>query len=119
MNKKEFFKKKIQSVTYTIWELEFKLAKSRQVREGVRLDRDRVLQARELTITRPDSEEKTAELGQMDANVKRYEAQLDMIDREINSYDGDENAEPVIGIIDQIKGYSDLREMYKSYLKSI
>lgn len=125
MNKKQFFKDKITNVTYNIWDLEFKVAKSRQVREGVRQDRDRAietvasLEARLKTEKKEEAEKTKAEIAATQDNVKRYEAQMLMIDKQINGFSGTENEEPVIGILEQLKSLAELREMYKSHIASL
>ncbi len=40
-----FFHRKLYSVQASIWEAQFKVKKSREVREGVRQDRDRAVEA--------------------------------------------------------------------------
>src|SRR4051812_46467582 len=91
--KYRFFKKKISDVQKTIWEREFKVTKSRQVREGVRQDRDRAIEAvhqiTEAIKTNKDvatREVAEKEKGALEDNVKRYEAQMAMIDKQINGY---------------------------------
>ncbi len=125
MNKKQFFKDKIKNVTFNVWELEFKVSKSRQVREGVRQDRDRAIEdiARlEAQIAQEKDKDKLKELEAAKAtfadNVKRYEAQMLMIDKQINGFAGTETEEPVIGILEQLKSLAELREMYKQHIAS-
>jgi septal ring factor EnvC (AmiA/AmiB activator) len=120
MNKKQFFKKKIERVQYDTWELEFKLAKSRYIREGVRQDRDRAIEALNnieaaLKAEPTDRKKVEAERDALLENVKRYEAQMDMIDKQINGYEGDDTHEPVIGLIEQLASLAELKSMYKSY----
>lgn len=123
-----FFKSKIKRVTYQIWELEFKISKSRQVREGVRQDRDRAIEASQQVTAQVQGATDTtsAEFANLvhmletsSDNVKRYEAQMKMVDDQINGSNGDETHEPIIGIVEQIKSLVELKEMYKQYLKEI
>lgn len=122
-----FFKNKIRNVQATIWETEFKISKSRQVREGVRQDRDRAMEAlnqidAQLKGTVIDAARR--EQGEKDKvvlteNVKRFEAQMKMVDTQINGAVGSETQEAVIGLLEQVKSYVELMSMYKAYLREI
>jgi hypothetical protein len=122
--KYKFFKNKVTSVQYAIWDLEFKLSKSRQIREGVRLDRDRAIEAingmtSQLNATedKEKRENLEAEIAKATDNKTRYEQQMDMIDFEINGGKPTENNPSGIGILEQLKSYAELQGMYKDYLK--
>lgn len=121
--KKNFFKDKIDLVTKNIWELEFKTAKSRQIREGVRLDRDRAIESiiniDNAIKANPKDENLPKQKAQFEENIKRYEAQMLMIDKQINGFAGTETEEPVIGIMEQLKSLAELRVMYRDYIKSL
>ena len=124
--KKRFFKDKIDQVTKTIWEMEFKVEKSRQVREGVRQDRDRSIEAVGHVKARIEASQDEAEkdnlkkeLEGLEDSVSRYEKQMKMIDDQIVGSNGDKDNEPVIGILEQIKSLTELRNMYKDYIKKI
>jgi hypothetical protein len=134
LNKKQrFFKAKIEEVTKTIWELEFKIAKSRQIREGIRQDRDRAVENKGHVAERLKNEkdkdkikELEEEVVKNEENVKRYEAQMKMIDDQIQGSDqknpSDEYPDgvpAVVGILEKIKSFTELRTMYKEYLKQI
>lgn len=123
--KKQFFKEKIESVTYTVWDKEFKLAKSRQVREGVRQDRDRAIEAinnieaKMKTTKGKEAKELQSERDHMVNTKERYEAQIDMVDKQINGFQGDQTHEPIIGILEELGSLHELKGMYKSYISSI
>lgn len=121
--KYRFFSQKIKAVQYSLWDLEFKVAKSHQVREGVRQDRDRAVEGlaniNKALEADPKNEKILADKATFEDNVKRYEAQMGMIDAQINGANGDETHEPVIGIMEQMKSYAELREMYKTHLTQI
>lgn len=122
-----FFKKKINDVQKTIWDKEFKIAKARQVREGVRQDRDRAIEAvnqikngleKQKDVATKESMQK--EQSAFEENVKRYEAQMAMIDKQINGYTAkNETEESVIGVLEEIRSYIELREMYKQYIADL
>lgn len=123
-----FFRRKIRDVTYTIWETEFKISKSRQVREGVRQDRDRAMEgAHQMTamlqgLTDTSTTQYADTAKQLEAqteNVRRYEAQMRMIDEQINGISANGENPGQQGILDMIKGYTELRSMYKDYLKQL
>lgn len=113
--KKRFFKQKIESVQNMIWDLEFKVAKSKQIREGIRLDRDQVIQA--IQSLNPEKEvEKVKELTE---RKERYEKQIKMIDDEINGGTPTENSPEGIGINEKLESLHSLKELYKEYIKTI
>ena len=121
-----FFHRKLYAVQASIWEAEFKAAKSRQVREGVRQDRDRAKEAMnniDAALGSEKDKDKRKKLEQEKAafadNVTRYEAQMRMIDDQINGFAGDEKHEPIVGLIEQIKSYTELMLMYKDYMRQL
>lgn len=114
-----FFKKKISDVQKAIWDKEFKVSKARQVREGVRQDRDRSIEAVN-QIKQGKAEGKEKEQGALEENIKRYEAQMTMIDKQINGYTAQKDSEEsVIGVLEEIRSLIELREMYKSHVASL
>lgn len=124
--KKRFFKNKIKDVSKYIWDLEFKIEKSRQVREGVRLDRERTLElVSQLEVQikgTEDSKKKTELEGQikkLQDNIARYEAQMKMIDFEIDGGQPSEENPAGIGILEKISSFIELRKMYEDYIKRI
>ena len=133
-NKKyRFFKAKIGEVNKTIWELDFKIAKSRQIREGVRQDRDRAVENKLHIVERLKNEkdkekikELEVEVAKNEENVKRYEAQMKMIDDQIQGADQQSPSDEypdgipaVVGILEKIKSFTELKLMYQEYLKQI
>lgn len=124
--KYRFFKRKVEATQKAIWDLEFTIAKSRQVREGVRQDRDRTIEAIsqiETTIKgtekKEDKEKLEVELKTLQENATRYEAQMKMIDEQIEGgWVTDENPAG-IGIKERMASLASLREMYKDYLSKI
>lgn len=133
-NKKyRFFVGKIRQVEKSIWELDFKINKSRQVREGVRQDRDRAVENKnhaQINMDKEEDKEKKKELEEQvklnEDNIKRYEAQMKMIDDQIQgvakqnpSEEYPDGIPAVVGILETIASYSELRKMYREYLKQI
>lgn len=133
-NKKyRFFLKKIKNVDKSIWEYEFKISKSRQVREGIRKDRDRVVENKNHLETKI-SEEKDEklkkgfekDLEQSKEMIKKYEGQMKLIDDQINGVlkvePNDEYPDgipPQVGILETIESLTELKLMYNEYLKQI
>lgn len=118
--KNRLFKHKIKDVTNSIYELEFKIYKSRQMREESRLLRDRsienVAQVKARLAAPKDKEEQKAleaELKAHEENVGKYEGQMKLIDEQING------TEEQSGLIDTLKGLTELREMYRDYRSRI
>ena len=124
--KYRFFYKKIKDVTAAIWEMEFKINKSRQVREGVREDRDRAVEnVKSLEAQIPNVEDKDmkkkmeADMATHADNVKRYEAQMKMIDDQIAGVPAKGEDPGQQGLMETVASYAELKQMYKSYLKTI
>ncbi len=120
------FAKKISDVQISIWELDFKVAKSRQIREGVRQDRERAVEALQQvtaklagTANETDKAALQKEADGFTENVRRYEAQIKMIDEQIVGKPAAGEDPGVEGINDRIRALSELREMYKQYLTTI
>ncbi len=124
--KKKFFKNKIESVEKAIWDIEFKIAKSRQVREGVRQDRDRSIEAiAKIEAAIKGTEDKDIkkkleeELAAITSNKSRYESQMQMIDDEINGGKPSEVNPSGAGLIETIAGYNELRLMIQDYITKL
>lgn len=124
--KYKFFKKKLSNVQCTIWDLDFKIAKSRQVREGVRQDRDRAIEtvnqienALKGDLTKEERTKIEGELATFKENVERYEAQMKMIDQQIEGGHISQENPAGIGIKEQMASLAELREMIKDYIKKI
>lgn len=121
--KKSFFKKKITSVTKQIWDYEFKVEKTLQIREGIRQDRDRLLDAKQkieaaLKAT-PDDKDKIAEFEKIVDTIKRYEAQMKMLDDQIAGGVPSEDNPAGQGINEIISSLAELRRMYSDYTNKI
>lgn len=124
--KYRFFKHKIDAVQEAIWEQDFKVSKSKQIREGIREDRERAIEAvQKVTAAihaEKDKSEKSALEKEKEAftdNVKRYEGQMKMIDEQINGVPAKGEDPGIEGIKDRIKALAELREMYKQYIASL
>lgn len=124
--KARFFKDKIDAVEKTGWEVEFKIAKARQVREGVRQDRDREVEAL-MNLNKAVEGEKDKEAKKqlqdraavVTENVTRFEKQMKMIDDQINGVVGSETQEMQIGLLEQLQSYAELKLMYQDYIKNL
>ena len=124
--KRKFFKDKIVSVTKTMWDKEFKVSKARQIREGVRQDRDRAVEALQkvqAALKVSTDEAQKVELAKEEAgfteNIKRYESQMEMIDHQINGFPGTDVKEPVVGLLEELQSLAELKKMYKDYASKI
>lgn len=124
--KYRIFTKKIKDVEVSLWEYEFKVAKSRQVREGVRQDRDRALEnAKRLEVAlagvkdEAEKEKMTSSIVTHAENAKRYEAQMKMIDEQISGVPASEGNPGQEGIIGIMASLTELKKMYIDYRKSV
>lgn len=117
--KKRLFKQKVNDVTNSIFELEFKIYKSRQLREESRILRDRAveqvgqIEARLKGADKKEKPELEKELAAHQQNKTAYEGQMKMIDEQVHG------AEGTPGLMDTLKGLAELRQMYKDYIKLI
>lgn len=124
--KYRFFLNKIKAVEKSIWEQQFKISKSRQVREGIRQDRDRAVENRGQMENRLKKEEDVKEkenleeqIKKVSENISNLEHQMKMIDDQISGVVGNETTEGIVGILPTIESLSELKKMYKEHLKSI
>ncbi len=122
-SKKTFFKRKVLSVTKQIWDYEFKVEKTLQIREGIRQDRDRVLDAKHkleaaLKAT-PDDKDKIGEFEKVVDTIKRYEAQMKMLDDQIAGGVPTEDNPAGQGINEIISSLAELRRMYSDYINKL
>jgi hypothetical protein len=125
--KYRFFLEKRYAVQATIWEMEFKVNKSRQVREGIRLDRDKTVEninQLEATLKVPGKKEEEikkleSELAMHKSNKERFEKQINMIDAQINGGQQSEDNPAGIGILEQMRSLVELQGMYDDYMSRI
>lgn len=118
--KYRLFTQKIKDVTNSIYELEFKIHKSRQLREESRLLRDRSIeqaaQVKARLAAPKDKEEQKSleeELTVHEGNKEKYEGQMKLVDEQVNG------TEEASGLIDTLRGLTELREMYRDYRSRI
>lgn len=125
ISKKQFFKEKLEGTEKAIWEQEYKIVKAKQLREEVRQDRDRFKeQEAKLTVLLKEAKGKDAqtfseELDKIKVEVKKYEAQMQMVDDQINGIpaQGDNPGED--GILDLMAVLTKRKESLKDYIKSL
>lgn len=123
--KKKHFKDKLAYTQKQIWEIEFKINTSRKVREDVRVSRDRCVEAYnqiENRLKEVKGEEKK-KLEEEQVKIKddqlRFEAQMDMIDREVYGVQPTKETQGQQGLQDHLDSLISLREMVKDYIKTL
>ena len=123
---KAHFKDKLDYTNKQIWEIEFKINTSRKVREDIRLSRDRVasgLQTLEEQAKLAHGDEKKkleAKLKEEKETLKRFEAQMDLVDREVVGVEpSEENPQGQQGLNHHLESHIELREMVKEYIKTL
>mgnify|MGYP001579821389 FL=1 len=128
--RKGHFKGKLDGVSKMIWDLEFKVFKTREIREDIRQEYD-------FMVSRVDNFDKTiaswpekGDAGEL-ARVKdqkvlaerdrdRLLAQVKQLDAEISGMKPtNENPDGAIGITEQIDSMRELQTMLKDFIKSI
>ena len=130
--KKEHFKQKLEGTEKMVWDLEFKIFKTREIREDIRQEYDfmkhRVIGFEERLkvwdVSKDGNEEEKKKhedqkvLAERDMN--RLEAQLKQLDIEISgSKPTNEYPDGVTGITQQIDSLKELQGMVKDWLKKI
>lgn len=121
--KYRLFTQKIKDVQVSIWETDFRIFKARQLREESRSSRDNAMQALvavgEALSKAPKDEKLLADKATLEAQVKGFEAQMFLIDTQIQGVKGVADVEDQTGYMDVLTGLASLREQYKSYLTQI
>jgi CRISPR/Cas system-associated endoribonuclease Cas2 len=129
---KDYFKRKRQGIQYSIWDLEFKRFKAKELREGVRQAYDDSKQKLQgIEFTRKTAEENKMlpkeELAGLDdkivllkRDIERYEAQMRSIDLQIDgSKQTNEYPEGYEGLEQNLDGLRELLGMVDDYLKRL
>lgn len=117
--KKRFFQKKINDVTRSLWELEFKISKARQMREQSRQLRDmtiEVLNRSEAALKgQPDNAQLQKQVTDAQTQIKGYEAQMKLVDDQVN---GDQESDEK-GLMEYMAGLAELKMLYLDYVTKI
>lgn len=121
--KYRFFARKVKAVTKQIWDYEFKVEKTMQIREGIRRDRDSLIDAQHKLEAAfkaaPNDKKVEADYLAVNDNIKRFEAQMKMLDDQINGVPANGDNPGENGVNDTIASLAELRQMYKQYLTKI
>lgn len=107
-----FFQKKISDVTKSLWELDFKISKARGMREASRQARDRTADTLHKMKAAPSTPELVTQIEAGEAELKGYEAQMQLVDDQVN---GTEGEDPQKGLMEYMEGLADLKAMYREY----
>lgn len=127
-NKRDYFKGRLRATQQLVWDLEFKLFKSREVREEVRRDYDSMVQrvlSFEKTIAEwegDEAERKRVEDQKVLAERERdrFLAQLKMLDREMEgAKPSAEDPEGATGIIQQIDSLREVQGMLRDWIRTL
>lgn len=132
--KRKHFEKKLAGIQAQIFDKEFQKHQAIQIREEVRLDRDRALEAVDAFETELKKEghqpntisELTAKRDEAKANADRFTAQMKMVDEQVEGVayvpaNAEKGTAEVIGqqgINDTISSLNEVRKMVVSYLKT-
>lgn len=127
-SKRSHFKGKLKATREMRWDLEFKVFKTRELREGVREDYDnskaKLFQLEKQRDAIPaGSKEREPIQKQVDIlaeDCKRYEGHMKTLDVEISGANpGEEYPEGAIGAVDQIQSLQELEKMLIDYIATI
>lgn len=122
--KKKHFEEKIWNVTRTMWDKEFQKASSLELKEAIRLDRDRQMEtiaALELELGKDHEAGTKKELERQRDEAKekadRYEKQMQMIDIEVEGSPFVSPDDPGRqGINDVLGNLAETKRMLESYV---
>lgn len=122
--KKKHFKRKLKNLDKTIWDLEFKKQQAGVLREKIRLDRDNKLNHRnmveaKLKLEENKNEELEKALTEANDTLTRFEAQLKMIDEQIQGGTPTPEDPSGEGVMGQIARLHELRIMLTNYIKTL
>ena len=129
---KDHFKTKLEGVTKTIWDIEFKRFKTLEIKEEIREQYDQG-KARlsgllpKIEKAKKDGKMSKDEIGRLEdekvileRDTDRYKLQIDQLEVEVNgSKPTDEYKEGVQGISQQLDALHELKDMIKAYIKSL
>lgn len=125
--KKRYFLGKKWTLQRQIWELEFKKHSTMEIRELIRLDRDRLkesVDALNVELGKEHKDETKKELESrkvvLEDTIGRYEAQMKMLDEEVQGlpYKSPEDVGKQ-GIDDTIASLMETLKLVESYVKSL
>lgn len=125
--KKEHFKSKLDGVEKMIYDFEFKIFKTKEIREDVRKEYD-FMKSRIATLTsqienfmgKAEKARLEDDKVRAERDVARFEQQMKNLDIEIYGIKPSaENPDGVSGIVDQIESLRELKGMLKSWIKSL
>lgn len=127
-NNKDYYKSRRDKVQRDIWELEFKTFQTRQIREDVRKERDRLLS---VAATLDEQIKKFPKDGNVDErkrledeqvrkerDIERMTEQMKRLDIEINGEKPNvDNPHGGIGLTGQIESLEEVKKMFEDYLE--
>lgn len=121
----KYFKAKLSGVQKTIWDLEFKRFKTREIREEIRVEYDSLrsrLEPLEAQLKAATDEAVIAEINKqkeaIESDTNRFMLQMKHLDVEVAGSDVTENyPEGVQGINQQLDALRELQQMIKEYIK--
>ena len=129
-SRKSHFKRKLEGTKAMIWDLQFKVFKTREIREDIRQEYDQMksridaldTQIKNWPSDQPEAERKAKEdqkvLAERDA--ERFLLQMKMLDEEVEGAKPTaENPDGKVGIVNQIDSLRELEGMLKDYIKEL
>lgn len=122
-SKKSFFKREMTRVKKQIWDTEFKIEKTLQIREGIRRDRDGLVDQRHKLEAAfkatPNDKQIEADLKEVNDTISRYERQMKMLDNQIQGVPAEGEDPGENGLNDTIASLSELKMMYEQYIAKL
>ena len=130
VSEKKHFKQKLKGVEKMIWDLNFKVFKTREIKEDVRKGYDKKKaklfgleeQIKNWPKDKDEADRKRLEdeITRINQGIERGEQQMKMLDMEIDGAQPSEQyPEGVQGISQQVDGLMELRQMLKDWLRTL
>ena len=127
-SKKRYFNGKLQGTKNLIWDLEFKVFKTREIREEIRQQYDQMLSRIEgykAQLENPDiTEEEKGRVTDLktlaERDAERFMKQMQMLDAEIEGLKPTaENPNGQVGVAEQIDSLREVQSMLTDYTKTL
>ena len=126
--RKAHFKAKLKATRQMRWDLDFKVFKTKEIREGVREQYDNAKhrlfnlekQRDAIEAGKPERDPLQKDIDTLTEDTKRYEGQIKSLDIEVaGAVPGPEFPEGVIGLNDQIDSLRELETMLKEHIATL
>lgn len=127
-SRRTHFKAKLKATRQMRWDLEFKVFKTKEIREGVREQYDNAKaklfnlekQRDAIEAGKPERDPLQKDIDVLTEDAKRYEGQIKSLDIEVaGAVPGPEFPDGIIGLTDQIDSLRELETMLEDHIATL